>query len=107
MSAIVVQADMDDVLDASPVESARNTGLDGEMFEPVEEMKDESSRHPDRGGMKEYMYEDGDSAIDIVNQMDEEDESARSSTAFKAQLQRLELENIELKKKLALVNNQV
>ena len=52
-----------DRLDASAVETARN--IDDEMFAPVEELKDESSRMPDRRG--DIEYSDQDSVADVVN----------------------------------------
>ena len=42
-------------VNASDIETARNiVGLEDDHFDPVEEVKDESSRLPDRGGVKDF-----------------------------------------------------
>lgn len=90
-------------LDASPVRTARN--IDDEMF-PVEEVKDESSRMPDRGP-KDH-YSDQDSVMDVVNQMDEEEDAISESVGnapavmkLRQRLERAEAEVYELKQKLS------
>ena len=52
------------------IETARN--IDDEMFAPVPESHEESSRMPDRGP-KDYLS-DQDSVIDVVNQMSREED---------------------------------
>ena len=72
MSAIVDEAtQLNNRVDASDIETARNIGFEDEIFAPVPESKEDDSRIPDQRGLKEYLS-DHDSAIDIVNQMDED-----------------------------------
>jgi hypothetical protein len=94
-------------VNASDIETARNiVGLDDDHFDPVEEVKDESSRLPDRGGVKDFS--DQDSVIDVVNQMEEDDgglgsgDFSNSPTVhqLRSKLERAETENDELKEKL-------
>ena len=66
MSAIMDEAADVHRVDASDIETARNIGLEDDIFAPVEEAKDESSRLPDHRQAKDYMS-DQDSALDIVN----------------------------------------
>jgi len=52
MSAIVNEAVANNRADASDIETARNIGLEDELFDPVPEMRgEESSRMPDRVAM--------------------------------------------------------
>ena len=63
-------------IDASDFETARNIGLEDDMFAPVEEAKDESSRLPDR--MVKDNMSDQDSVIDVMNQIEEDDDDGQS-----------------------------
>lgn len=63
MSVIVDEAVDVPKIDASDIETARNID---EMFPPVEELKEESSRLPDRVALKDFS-DDQDSELDVIN----------------------------------------
>lgn len=100
MSAIVDEAN-DDLqrVDASDIETARNIGLEDDMFPPVQELMEESSKMPDIGARIEQ-HSDQDSILSAVNQLEEEDKDGgliNEIRKYKASLQRSETENFELR----------
>ena len=100
MSAIVDEAIHEvNRVDASDIETARNIGLEDDMFQPVQEMPNEShSRMPP----KDYMS-DHDSVIDAMNQMDDEnmfDASTNDVQQLRQKLQDVEEEANDLQRKL-------
>ena len=107
MSAIVDEAN-DDLgrVDASDIETARNIGLDDDMFPPVQELQEESSRMPDLGPRVEEGLSDQDSILEAVNQIDEGEEERKSIDIhdqirkLKQSLQEYEDENSELRAKI-------
>lgn len=69
MSVIVDEAIDVPKIDASDIVTARNID---DMFQPVEEVKnEESSRLPDRAALRDF-DDDQDSELDVINQMEED-----------------------------------
>lgn len=113
MSAIVDEAtDGLNRVNASDIETARNLALEDEMFAPVHEALEESSRLPDRV----QQNDDGDDSIlEAVQQMNEQEYNvARRSSQpvndqqmIRIKLNKAETENIELQKKLSHAEDQI
>lgn len=114
MSAIIDEpTDGMHQIDASDFETARNIGLDDEIFAPVQEqMIEESARNSIRKNQGAYSDED-DSILDAVNQMVEDDDRRASQTRnsivsnIGKALQRAETENLDLKMKLQALESQI
>lgn len=98
--------------DESAIETARNIGLEDDMFAPVQELREEESRlarRDEAGDGEGFLSED--SINDVVQQMDEPEQRrsslAVSADAYKSKLQESEALIISLKTELIKVKQEL
>lgn len=120
MSAIEVDEATEDInrVDASDIETARNCGLEDEMFEPVIEQKmEESSRMQNLNNQMMSGHQDGDiisnEGDSILNEMEDDSVGDLSHDQnpvvqkLRQKLIRADTENIELSKQLTDLNGEI
>ena len=119
MSAIEVDEATQEInrVDASDIETARNLNMDDEMFAPVEEENNEESarmsKNPNTFGAQQHMDMmsiDGNSILEGMDDSIDDDAGDGNTSAtvqkLRQKLMRAENENVELNRKLTIINEE-